>query len=72
MAFSDDMQVLKTRADTLRTDMDATLMQLATALYNRLRPLPAIDWMTDAVLLQACQAFAGVAMRSVIPPAPMP
>lgn len=72
MAFNTDVQALKTRADTLRADIDATLSQLATALFNRLRPLAALDWLPDADLQQACQAFAGAALRSAVTLPPQP
>lgn len=71
MAFSDDVRSLSARADAVRTDMGATVTQLATALSTRLRPLAALDWMTDDALQQACQAFAASAIRSFVQSPPL-
>jgi hypothetical protein len=71
MAFSDDIQALKVRADAINADRDAINAQLTAALFTRLRSAPALEWMTDDGLRQACQAFAGVAVRQVVPPAPL-
>lgn len=72
MAFSDDIQALKARSDALAADTNTTLTQLTTALFNRLRPIAALTWMTDDGLNQACRAFADSAIRTVIPPPPAP
>jgi hypothetical protein len=72
MAFSDEMQALKARQDALAADTDATLTQLTNALYNRLRPIAALVWMTDDGLRQAARAFADSAIRTVPAPPPPP
>lgn len=66
--FSDDVAALKAQADAVVAAHHAALDQLTTALFTRLKPLPALDWMTDAQLQTACSAFASTAITQVVPP----
>lgn len=71
--FADDIRALKTREAALAADTDVKLTQLTAALVARLRPLAALDWLTDDGLQQASRAFADSAIRTTIaapPPAP--
>lgn len=72
MTFADDIRALKAREATLAADTDAKLTQLTTALAARLRPLTALDWLTDDGLQQASRAFVDSAIRTAIAAAPPP
>jgi hypothetical protein len=67
--FAEEVQALGAQFASVRTALDAKQAELTTALFNRLRPLAALSWMSDTALTQACQAFTASVIRSLIPPA---
>lgn len=65
MSIVDDIRALRARTDQVQTDADALLATLSGALEARLRPLPALAWLPDEVLHEACVAFAQSAIQGV-------
>lgn len=70
MPFIDDVNAARAKADQARADMDVLVTQLTDTLYQRLRSLPALAWITDDVLHLAVQSFAMVAISETVTPSP--
>jgi hypothetical protein len=66
VTFVDDLAAVKAQADTVRAQRDGLVTQMSDALFTRLRPLPAISWMTDAALRNACSMFAQTAVSDQV------
>lgn len=71
MAYIDDVNAIRARADQARKDMNAQLKIMEDYLYGVIRPLPAAAWMSDAVLRIACNSFAQVAIQQTVTPVPV-
>lgn len=83
MGFREDFVTATARVNQTQTDlqeaitaahadMDAVVARLAAALYARLRPLPALDWLTDDKLQRSCRAFAQTAREIATATDPLP
>lgn len=71
MAFIDDVNTVRNRAEQARKDMNTLVKQLEDGLYAAARPLPALGWVTDEVLHQSCAAFALTAVQQTVSPRPV-
>lgn len=83
MGFREDFMTATGKIDQVQTErqnaivaahaeVDAIVARLAAALYVRLRPLPALDWLSDDKLQRACRAFAQTAREIATATDPLP
>lgn len=78
MAFLDDIRQTQARLAaaqaTAAAEMQQSIGQLRDVLFARLRPVAALQWASDVVLLEACLAFAASVIQgatgAVVPAAP--
>lgn len=57
MAFIDDVRAARSRRTQAQVDEAALVEQGAVVLYDRLRPVAALAWISDSVMHDACRAF---------------
>lgn len=80
MPFLDDIRQTQARLAaaqaTAAAEMQQSIGQLRDVLYARLRPVAALQWASDVVLLEACLAFAASVIQgatgTALPATPAP